>query len=99
MSNTCKESLCTRCAHLSVCSYRDKYLNLQEQINNLEISMIESDGETYFTKLQHIPWIRPVELSCIYFMENRLELLRNYFTTSGHSNGLESINCASKEEQ
>ena len=99
MSNTCKESLCTRCAHLSVCSYRDKYLKLQEQINNLEISMIESDGATRFTKLQNIPWIRPVELSCIYFMENRLELLRNYFTSSGHSNGSEFINCASKEER
>ena len=97
MSNTCKESLCTRCAHLSVCSYRDEYLNLQENIDNLEITMIESDGATYYTKLQNIPWIRPVELSCIYFMEHRPEP-RNYYTDSSHSNGLEFINCASKEE-
>lgn len=91
MSNICKESLCTRCAHLSVCSYRDKYLNLQEKIDNLEITMIESDGATRYTKLQNILWIKPVELSCIYFMENRPGVIRR-------SNGLEFINYASKEE-
>lgn len=97
MSNTCKESLCTRCAHLSVCSYRDEYLNLQEKIDNLEITMIEPDGATYYTKLQNIPWIRPVELSCIYFMESKPDP-KNYYTASSHSNGLDFINYASKEE-
>lgn len=70
-----RETCCSRCAHLEVCSLKEKLLKAQEGVNNVKIYIAETNGMREL-RLSNIAWIKPVNLSCVHFLE-RKETVRN----------------------
>lgn len=63
MCNGVKETQCTRCNHLQVCSYKVQFLAAQKAVDDVTVST----GDRSFINLRDISWIRPVSLECSYF--------------------------------
>ncbi len=65
MTEVCgvKETQCTHCSHLQVCSYKEKYLDAQKAVDNIMVHT----GDRSSIYLRDISWIRPVLLECSYF--------------------------------
>lgn len=53
MSSGVKETACTSCVHLKVCSYKTQFLAAQKAVDNLTIGT----GD----RLSDISWIRPAK--------------------------------------
>lgn len=70
-----RETCCSRCAHLEVCSLKEKLLKAQEGVDNVKIYIQDMDGLTEL-RLSDIAWIKPVNLSCVHFLE-RKETVKN----------------------
>ena len=60
----CKETLCSKCAHRTVCSIKEEYLNAQAAVDRVNVAR---DDNAIMT-LTQIKWIEPVELKCIHFL-------------------------------
>lgn len=69
MFNGCKETLCTRCAHLQVCNKSEQFLRVVKALENVSISI----GGEGLIGLRDIPWVRLGELKCDYYMPGRSE--------------------------
>lgn len=68
MSELCgvKETMCTRCAHRTVCKNTETFLAAQKEVNKVTITR-----ESTVLDLSDIPWIQPVELVCKNYLENK----------------------------
>lgn len=58
-----KETQCTNCNHLQVCSFKEQFLAAQKAVDEVTIDT----GGHSFINLHDISWIRPVSLKCSYF--------------------------------
>ena len=59
-----KETICSGCVHLQVCSLRNDMLSAMSSINNMEVSL----GDNRMVYLRDIPWIKPISLQCIHYL-------------------------------
>lgn len=79
-----RETMCARCAHLQVCMHKDQFLTAQQVVDDLEFSLgLNEKGEVSMIKLRNIPWIRPTNLVCNNFLENRLLTRATEHITNG----------------
>lgn len=72
-----KETMCTRCAHRTVCKNTETFLAAQKEVDKVTITR-----ESTVWDLSDIPWIRPVELVCKNYMENRTNTKNPVFRDS-----------------
>ena len=64
MADGVKETICSGCAHLQVCSLRNDMLSVISSIDNLTVSL----GDNRMAYLRDIPWIKPISLQCIHHL-------------------------------
>lgn len=64
MADGVKETICTGCTHLQVCSHKNDMLSAIEAVDNVTVPL----GDNKYAMLRDIPWIKPVELKCIYYL-------------------------------
>lgn len=74
MTEVCgvKETQCTHCNHLQVCSFKAQFLAAQKAIDEVTVGT----GDRSFINLRDISWIRPVSLECSYF-SGKVPIMRN----------------------
>lgn len=78
-----EETICSRCAHLDVCKYKEELLNAQETVNNITISRDrDKEDGIRLIKLRDIPWIKRVRLECIYFQGRESNVSKNIVNTT-----------------
>jgi hypothetical protein len=58
-----KETQCTNCDHLQVCSFKEQFLAAQEAVDKVSVRV----GEQARRNLHDFNWIKPVSLECTYF--------------------------------
>lgn len=58
-----KETQCTHCNHLQICSFKAQFLAAQKAVDEVTVST----GDRSFISLRDISWIRPVSLEYSYF--------------------------------
>lgn len=58
-----KETQCTHCNHLQICSFKAQFLAAQKAVDEVTVST----GDRNLISLRDISWIRPVSLECSYF--------------------------------
>lgn len=63
MCSGVKETQCTHCNHLQVCSFKVQFLAAQKAVDEVTVGT----GDRSFINLRDISWIRPVSLKCSYF--------------------------------
>lgn len=68
MNSSTKETCCTHCAHLRVCSLKEELLKMQEAVDNVKIYKQKENGVREI-QLSNIDWIKPVNLQCIHFLK------------------------------
>lgn len=76
-----KESLCTTCIHLPICSLKETFLEAQKAVNNATIyeTQRNEDGgtsikETYVANLRD--WIEPPRLKCKHYIQKGEPIVR-----------------------
>lgn len=76
MSEACKETLCTSCSHLQVCSLRTTYLKAQEAIDQACFNESEGDGvrTTYVANLRD--WLTIPMLKCKHYQKREAIITR-----------------------
>lgn len=62
-----KETSCTHCDHLKVCSLKEQFLKAQEAVDGVLVSL----GDKRTKRLRDFDWINPVNLNCINFSERK----------------------------
>ncbi len=67
MSNVVKETQCTRCDHLAVCSLNKQFVAAQKAVDDVNVPL----GGNSIKGLRYFDWIRPVELECIHFTDKK----------------------------
>ena len=69
MGEACKKTLCTSCAHLSVCLLKETYLKAQESIDQAWIYEVEGDS----TRIMYIAnlrdWLTIPALKCKHYQK------------------------------
>lgn len=63
MCSGVKETQCTHCNHLQVCSFKVQFLAAQKAVDKVTVGT----GDRSFINLRDISWIHPVSLECSYF--------------------------------
>jgi len=63
MHSGVKETLCSHCGHLQVCSLKKKFIAAQQAVDNVCVSL----GDHAMKDLRDFDWIKPVKLECIHF--------------------------------
>lgn len=63
MREVAKETRCTHCEHLPVCSLKEQFLAAQQAVDSLQVSL----GDRTIQNLCNFDWIKPVELECVHF--------------------------------
>lgn len=76
MSDYCKETQCSNCAHILVCSMKDKFLDAQRAVDTLEVHIHTPGAAVEIVKLHDIGFIQPVELKCIHYLPKKTTLIR-----------------------
>lgn len=66
MADVLKETICSECVHLQVCSLKNKMLSVISSLDNLNVSL----GENNYIKLLDIPWIK-TKLECEYYLRKQ----------------------------
>ncbi len=67
-----KETQCTSCSHRDVCSLKERFLEAQNAIDNLNIySQSKKEEPVSIIALKNIDWIKPVQLSCTHYFERK----------------------------
>lgn len=61
----CKETLCSKCEHRKVCSFKEQFLRAQAAVDTTFVGTDERSGKY----LRDFDWIKPVELQCVHFMK------------------------------
>lgn len=72
MSDCCKETQCSTCIHLNICSVKVKFLDAQRAVDELVVSSDLPGGKTGMVKLRDIGFIQPVNLKCIHYMPQKV---------------------------
>lgn len=67
MSETSRKTFCIECAHRNVCQYKDKYLDLVEQIRNSSIKYKGCDGKMSTTLITDIDFVTLRDPLCKYY--------------------------------
>jgi len=62
-----KETRCTRCDHLPICSLKEQFIAAQKAVNDVNVPL----GGNSIKGLRHFGWIKPVELECVHFTEKK----------------------------
>lgn len=63
---TCKETVCTKCIHLPVCSLKERFIKAQEAVDDTTVHL----GDGRMIRLRDIDYIIPVNLECKHFYRN-----------------------------
>ena len=63
MHEVAKETRCTHCEHLPVCSLKEQFLAAQQAVDGVQVSL----GDRSFQSLRNFDWIKPVNLDCVHF--------------------------------
>lgn len=61
-----KETLCTRCAHREVCTYKQDYLDILKAVENAAITRDTPDGKITSKKVIHYDFISGISVGCKY---------------------------------
>lgn len=61
-----KETLCTRCAHREVCTYKQDYLDILKAVENATVTRDTPDGEITSKKVIHYDFISEISVKCKY---------------------------------
>ena len=61
-----KETLCTRCAHREVCTYKQDYLDILKAVDNATVTRDTPDGKITSKKVIHYDFISGVSVGCKY---------------------------------
>lgn len=62
-----KETLCSHCDHLQVCSLKKEFVAAQQAVDTVSVSL----GDRTMKNLRDFDWIKPVALDCIHFIQKR----------------------------
>lgn len=62
-----KETLCTRCAHREVCTYKNDYLDILKAVENATVSRLTSDGKITSKKVIHYDFVSDISVGCKYY--------------------------------
>mgnify|MGYP001060930164 CR=1 FL=1 len=62
-----KETCCSHCDHLQVCSLKKEFQAAQKAVDDVCVSL----GDRKMKNLRDFDWIKPVELTCIHFTEKK----------------------------
>ena len=76
MSDCCKETQCSSCIHLDICSVKVKFLDAQRAVDELIVYNKLPDRKTGAVRLYDIGFIQPVNLKCIHYMPIKTTFLR-----------------------
>lgn len=63
MHSGVKETLCSHCGHLQVCSLKKEFIAAQQAVDNVCVSL----GDRAMKDLRDFDCIKPVKLECIHF--------------------------------
>ncbi len=63
MHSGVKETLCSHCGHLQVCSLKEQFLKAQNAVNEVTVGL----GDRGIKYLRDFDWIKPVTLECVHF--------------------------------
>ena len=63
-----KETQCSHCDHLQVCSYKEQFLAAQKAVDEVRVQIGDSVAKK---PLNSFEWIRPVSLECIHFSKQK----------------------------
>ena len=82
-----KETACTSYIHREVCVLKNDFLEAQSQVFNMTVHKESSDGTHTMIKLCDIPFIKPIDLECKYYIHDRNKYTYNTYdsSTSGTS--------------
>lgn len=67
MSERVKETLCTRCAHREVCTYKQDFLDIVKAIENASIVRDTPDGKITSKKITDYDFISEITINCKYY--------------------------------
>lgn len=62
-----KETQCSHCDHLQVCSLKEEFLAAQKKIDDVCVSL----GDNKMKYLRDFDWIKSVALECIHFSKKK----------------------------
>ena len=62
-----KETLCTRCAHLEVCTYKQDYLDILKAVEDASVIRGTLDGKITSKKVIHYDFISKISVGCKYY--------------------------------
>lgn len=80
-----KETACTTCIHREVCALKNDFLEAQRQVDEVNICKEEKDGAHSVIKLCNIPFIKPVNLECKYYIHDRNKYTYNIYDSTATS--------------
>lgn len=64
--NAVKETICTRCAHRNVCTYKDDCLSVIEAVSKTTVNKQLPDGTVEVTPIKNFDFIGDVLITCRY---------------------------------
>ena len=76
MSDYCKETQCSSCIHLDICSVKVKFLDAQRALDELIVYSDLPGGKQGMVKLHDIGFIKPVELKYIHYVPRKTFAVR-----------------------
>lgn len=94
-----KETACSNCIHLQVCSYKKDLLAAQEVIDGISLILPREETAMREVKLRDIRWINPVKLECIYYAPSDQPSIRNFPITTTLSNSFKQAVRESLEDR
>lgn len=62
-----KETLCTRCAHWEVCTYKQDYLDVLKAVEDASVIRGTLDGKITSKKVIHYDFISEISVGCKYY--------------------------------
>lgn len=73
MSNGVKETMCTSCIHLPVCSLKETFLKAQQAVDDACFSEPNYDKTTRITYVVNLrEWIEPPKLRCRHYIQQQI---------------------------
>ena len=76
MSDYCKETQCSSCIHLDICSVKVKFLDAHRSVYELIVHSDLPGGKQGMVKLRDIGFIKPVELKRIHYVPRKTFAVR-----------------------
>lgn len=67
MFDEVKETLCTRCAHIEVCAYKQDYLDILKAVENAKVVRDTPDEKITSKKVSCYDFIGKISVTCKYY--------------------------------